>query len=145
MDLIESFKRHYPEVDRYLQSVLTDVEQRGYVTTMFGRRRYLRDITDPNYAKREAARRAALNAPVQGTAADLIKIAMLRVDEMLVNGGYKTKMVLQIHDELLFAMDKDEEAELMPKIEKIMVECVSLPVKLTVEGSVGTTWYDAKD
>ena len=145
MDLIESFKRHYPEVDRYLQSVLTDVEQRGYVTTMFGRRRYLRDITDPNYAKREAARRAALNAPVQGTAADLIKIAMLRVDEMLVNGGYKTKMVLQIHDELLFAMDKDEEAELMPKIEKIMVECVSLPVKLTVEGSVGTTWYDARD
>ncbi|MBE6126511.1 MAG: DNA polymerase I [Erysipelotrichaceae bacterium] len=145
VELITSFKQHYPEVDQYLQSVLTDVEQKGYVTTMFGRRRYLREITDPNYAKREAARRAALNAPVQGSAADLIKIAMLRIDEMLTKGGYKTKMVLQIHDELLFALDESEREELLPKIEKIMIECVKLPVRLTVESSVGRTWYEAKD
>ena len=143
--LIQSFKQHYPEVDAYLQSVLDDVEKKGYVTTMFGRRRYLREVTDANYAKREAARRAALNAPVQGSAADLIKIAMLRIDEMLTKGGYKTKMVLQIHDELLFAMDESEREELTPLIEKIMVEAVELPVRLTVEGSVGKTWYDAKD
>ncbi len=145
VELIASFKAHYPEVDRYLQSVLSDVERQGYVTTMFGRRRYLREASDANYAKREAARRAALNAPVQGTAADLIKIAMLKVDEMLTKGGYKTKMVLQIHDELLFAIPKDEEEELLPKIEAIMVSCVDLPVKLTVESSVGKTWYEAKD
>lgn len=145
VELITSFKHHYPEVDQYLQSVLSDVEKKGYVTTMFGRRRYLREVTDPNYAKREAARRAALNAPVQGSAADLIKIAMLRIDELLTSGNYKTKMVLQIHDELLFALDESEKEELMPKIEKIMVECVHLPVRLTVEASVGRTWYDAKD
>ena len=144
-DLISSFKKHYPEVDQYLQNVLAGVEKNGYVTTMFGRRRYLREVTDPNYAKREAARRAALNAPVQGTAADLIKIAMLQVDKMLQEGGYKTKMVLQIHDELLFAMDESEKEELMPKIESIMISCVDLPVRLTVEGSDGKTWYDAKD
>ena len=112
---------------------------------MFGRRRYLREVTDPNYAKREAARRAALNAPVQGSAADLIKIAMLKVDQLLREGGYKSKMVLQIHDELLFKVYDDEKDELMPKIEKIMVECVELPVRLTVESSIGKTWYDAKD
>ena len=145
VNLIASFKRHYPEVDEYLQSVISDVERKGYVTTMFGRRRYLRDVTDANYAKREAARRAALNAPVQGSAADLIKIAMLRIDEMLTRGGYRTKMVLQIHDELLFALVDEEKEELLPKIEKIMVECVELPVRLTVEYSVGKTWYEAKD
>ena len=112
---------------------------------MFGRRRYLREITDPNYAKREAARRAALNAPVQGSAADLIKIAMLRVDEFLKKGGYKTKMVLQIHDELLFAMPEEEKEALIPQIERLMVEAVDLPVRLTVEHAAGRTWYDAKD
>ncbi|MCR5348528.1 MAG: DNA polymerase I [Bacilli bacterium] len=143
--LIQSFKQHYPEVDAYLQSVLSDVEKKGYVTTMFGRRRYLPGVTDPNYAKREAARRQALNAPVQGSAADLIKIAMLRIDEMLRNGGYKTKMVLQIHDELIFAIPSEEKEELLPKIEKIMDEAVELPVRLIVESSIGKTWYEAKD
>ncbi|MBR1847572.1 MAG: DNA polymerase I [Bacilli bacterium] len=144
-ELIASFKKHYPEVDQYLQSILASVEKDGYVKTMFGRRRYLREVSDANYVKREAARRAALNAPVQGTAADLIKIAMLRVDEMLREGGYKTRMVSQIHDELLFAMDESEKEELLPKIADIMVHCIDLPVKLTVDYSVGKTWYEAKD
>ena len=144
-ELISNFKNHYPEIEAYLQSVLKEVEEKGYVKTMFGRRRYLRDVTDGNYAKREAARRAALNAPVQGSAADLIKVAMIKVDKALQEGGYKTKMVLQIHDELLFAMPKDEVDVLCPIIEKIMTEAVELPVKLTVDGSHGHTWYDAKD
>ena len=144
-ELISSFKTHYPEIEAYLQSILKEVEEKGYVKTMFGRRRYLRDVTDANYAKREAARRAALNAPVQGSAADLIKVAMIKVDKALREGGYKTKMVLQIHDELLFAMPKEEVDTLCPIIEKIMTEAVALPVKLTVDGSYGRTWYDAKD
>jgi DNA polymerase-1 len=111
---------------------------------MFGRRRYLRDITDPNYAKREAAKRQALNAPVQGSAADLIKIAMLHIDRFLEEGGYKTKMVLQIHDELLFKVPADEEW-IVEKLQDLMVNAVTLPVKLTAEGSLGETWYDAKD
>ncbi|MBO4540410.1 MAG: DNA polymerase I, partial [Bacilli bacterium] len=100
--IIESFYLAYPEIGEYLRSIIQSVERKGYVETMFGRRRYLRDITDGNYMKREAAKRQALNAPVQGSAADLIKIAMLHIDSFLKEGGYESKMVLQIHDELLF-------------------------------------------
>lgn len=145
MEMIANFKRHYPEVDSYLQKIISDVERQGYVTTMFGRRRYLRDISDANYAKREAAKRAALNAPVQGSAADLIKIAMLEVDELLKEGGYKTKMVLQIHDELLFAVPKQEKETVLPIIKEKMEHAVSLLTKLTVEGSIGRSWFDAKE
>ena len=145
MEMIANFKRHYPEVDSYLQKIISDVERQGYVTTMFGRRRYLRDISDANYAKREAAKRAALNAPVQGSAADLIKIAMLEVDKLLKEGGYKTKMVLQIHDELLFAVPKDERETVLPIIKEKMEHAVTLLTKLTVEGSIGRSWFDAKE
>ena len=145
MEMIANFKRHYPEVDSYLQKIISDVERQGYVTTMFGRRRYLRDISDANYAKREAAKRAALNAPVQGSAADLIKIAMLEVDKLLKEGGYKTKMVLQIHDELLFAVPKQEKETVLPIIKEKMEHAVSLLTKLTVEGSIGRSWFDAKE
>ena len=144
-EIIRNFYIHYPEIGEYLSSIVKDVERDGYVTTMFGRRRYLRDINDPVYTKREAARRAALNAPVQGTAADLIKIAMIKVDEFLRKGGYKTKMVLQIHDELLFAVPQEEVEIVYPKIKEIMETCIDLPVKLDAEGSIGSSWYDAKD
>ena len=143
--IIRSFYAAYPEIDAFLSQITKDVEAQGYVVTMFGRRRYLREINDPNYAKREAARRAALNAPVQGSAADLIKIAMLKVASFLKEGGYKSKMVLQIHDELLFALDASEEEILVPKIKEIMEHAIELPVALQVEGNVGNTWYDAKD
>ncbi|HBB05623.1 MAG TPA: hypothetical protein DCZ41_03445 [Firmicutes bacterium] len=143
--IIKNFYAAYPEVGTYLQSLIKDVQTKGYVTTMFGRRRYLRDINDPSYVKREAAKRAALNAPVQGSAADLIKIAMVKIDDFLSTGGYKTKMVLQIHDELIFKMDKKEEAELIPALSNIMTSCIKLSVKLSVEVSKGHTWYDAKD
>ena len=142
--IIRSFYAAYPEIDAFLNSITKEVEAKGYVETMFGRRRYLREINDPNYAKREAARRAALNAPVQGSAADLIKIAMLKVDAFLKEGQYKTKMVLQIHDELLFALDPSEE-NLIPQIKEIMENAIALPVKLKVEGNTGDSWYDAKD
>jgi len=145
MEMIANFKRHYPEVDSYLQKIISDVERQGYVTTMFGRRRYLRDSSDANYAKREAAKRAALNAPVQGSAADLIKSAMLEVDKLLKEGGYKTKMVLQIHDELLFAVPKQEKETVLPIIKEKMEHAVSLLTKLTVEGSIGRSWFDAKE
>ena len=144
-EIIESFNTHYPEIRRYLDQIVEEVEQKGYVKTMFGRRRYLRDIKDPNYVKREAAKRAALNAPVQGSAADLIKMAMLKVDAFLKEGHYKSKMVLQIHDELIFALDESEADELAPKLKEIMENAVELPVKLTVDGSIGRTWYEAKD
>jgi DNA polymerase-1 len=108
-DIIRNFYLNYPEVGAFLNATTHDAETKGYVTTMFGRRRYLREVNDPNYAKREAARRAALNAPVQGSAADLIKIAMVKIDRLSQRRpSGKSKMVLQIHDELIFAGPEDE-------------------------------------
>ena len=111
---------------------------------MFGRRRYLRDITDPNYAKREAAKRQALNAPVQGSAADLIKIAMLHIDKFLSEKGYKTKMVLQIHDELLIEAPKDEAEDALRILGEEMGAAADLKVELKTDGHIGTDWYEAK-
>lgn len=144
-DIIRNFYITYPEVGTYLNEVIHDAETKGYVTTMFGRRRYLREVNDPSYAKREAARRAALNAPVQGSAADLIKIAMVKVDRFLNENKMRTKMVLQIHDELIFQAPDEEVETIKDKIASIMVNAVSLPVKLTVEVGIGKSWYDAKD
>ena len=144
-EIIKNFYLAYPEVGAYLESLIKDVQNKGYVTTMFGRRRYLRDINDPSYAKREAAKRAALNAPVQGSAADLIKKAMVDISSFLEDGKYKTKMVLQIHDELLFKVPKEELDEIVPKIEKIMTTAVPLKVALSVETNIGKTYYDTKD
>jgi len=144
-EIIRSFYLSYPEVGSYLNSIINDVEHNGFVTTMFGRRRYLRDITDTNYAKREAAKRAALNAPVQGSAADLIKIAMLHIDEFLQKGHFKTQMVLQIHDELLFKVPDEEASIVTDKLKDLMIHAVDLPVKLTVEGGIAKTWYDTKN
>lgn len=143
--IIRSFYLSYPEVGEYLNEVIHDAETKGYVTTMFGRRRYLREVNDPNYAKREAARRAALNAPVQGSAADLIKIAMVKIDRYLSQNKLRTTMVLQIHDELIFAVPEEELERVKKDIAEIMVSAVSLPVKLTVEAGVGHSWFDAKD
>lgn len=144
-NVIESFYDTYPEVKNYLDLISHNAEKQGYVTTMFGRRRYLREINDPSYVKREAAKRAALNAPVQGSAADLIKIAMVKIDEFLSSSDLKTKMVLQIHDELIFSVPKEELDFVKDKISEIMTNAISLPVKLTVEAGFGHTWYDAKD
>ena len=142
--IIESFYSSYPEVKEFLAKIIQEASSKGYVTTMFGRRRYLRDINDSNYVKREAAKRAALNAPVQGSAADLIKIAMVKIDDYLVKNKLKTKMVLQIHDELIFAVPLDELEKVEKDIKNIMENAVPLSVKLTAEAGVGKNWYEAK-
>ena len=143
--VIASFYAAYPEIGDYLSATLEEGEKKGYVTTMLGRRRYLPELKDANYVKREAAKRAALNAPVQGSAADLIKMAMIRVDRVLKDGHFKSKMVLQIHDESLFCLEKDEEERLVPLLRSAMENAVPLSVPLTVEGESGDSWFDAKD
>ncbi len=142
--IIESFYSSYPEVKAFLDKITHEASTQGYVTTMFGRRRYLRDINDPNFIKREAARRAALNAPVQGSAADLIKIAMVKIDRYLSENRLATKMVLQIHDELIFEVPSNELERVKIEIKDIMENAVKLPVKLTAEVGIGKNWYEAK-
>ncbi len=143
--IIASFYRAYPEIQSYLERMTEEGTEKGYVSTMLGRRRNLPDLKDPNYMKREAAKRMAMNAPVQGSAADLIKVAMIKVDRFLKEGHYQSKMVLQIHDELLFKLSKDEEEVLLPKLKEIMDTALPLDVPLSVEGSVGDSWFNAKD
>lgn len=143
-ELISEFYRHYPEIDSYLHSVIEKAERDGFVSTLLGRRRYLNDVNSSNYATRETAKRAALNAPVQGSAADLIKVAMIKVGEYLKKHHCKTKMVLQIHDELLFALDKEEEATLPGILKSIMENALPLPVKIKAEIGIGNNYDEAK-
>lgn len=142
--IIDSFYNSYPEVKTFLEKITQEASTQGYVTTMFGRRRYLREINDSNFIKREASRRAALNAPVQGSAADLIKIAMVKIDQYLIEKGFQTKMVLQIHDELIFKVPENELSIVKDGIKEIMENAIKLPVKLTVEIGIGKNWYEAK-
>ena len=142
--MIERFYETYPEVNHYFRQVVAEVTEKNYVTTLLGRRRYLREVNDTNYQVREFARRAAMNAPIQGTAADLIKVAMIAVDKALTEKKLKTKLILQIHDELLFKVPDDEKDIVYPLIKSIMENALKLDVKLEVDGGYGRTWYDCK-
>ena len=142
--IITSFYQSYPEVSTFFQEIIADATKNGYVSTLLGRRRYLREIHDINYQVREFAKRAAMNAPIQGTAADLIKLAMIKVSKALKDGNYKSKMVLQIHDELIIKVYKDEKDEIFKLVKSVMENAMKLDVPLEVDGGFGETWYDAK-
>ncbi|MBR0440124.1 MAG: DNA polymerase I [Bacilli bacterium] len=142
--IITSFYQSYPEVSTFFQEIIADATKNGYVSTLLGRRRYLREIHDSNYQVREFAKRAAMNAPIQGTAADLIKLAMIKVSKALKDGNYKSKMVLQIHDELIIKVYKDEKDEIFKLVKSVMENAMKLDVPLEVDGGFGETWYDAK-
>ncbi|MCR5333165.1 MAG: DNA polymerase I [Bacilli bacterium] len=142
--IIDSFYQAYPEVGEYFRNISNEVVKNGYVTTLLGRRRYLREVHDSNYQVREFARRAAMNAPIQGTAADLIKIAMIKVDKALKENNLESKMILQIHDELLFKVPSKEKEKVLSLVKDIMENALDLDVKLEVDGGYGRTWYDCK-
>lgn len=142
--LKENFFSSYPELSTYFNKVEQDLEKNGYVTTLLGRRRYIREINDPNYQVKMFAKRAADNATIQGTAADLIKLAMIKCDKVLKENDLKTKIVLQIHDELIFKVPKNEKEIVYPLLKKEMENCLDLGVPLEVDGGFGKDWYDAK-
>ena len=143
-EIITTFYDKYPEVKEYFTNVIKECRELGYSSTLYGRRRYIPEITSDNYNVREFGKRAAMNASIQGTGADIIKIAMIKIDKFLKENNYKTKIVLQIHDELIFRIP-EEEKEIMPSLLKdIMENCVKLNVKLKVDGSLAKTWYDCK-
>ena len=143
-DIITNFYNSFPEISTFFRQIVDDATKNGYVVTALGRRRYLREIHDSNYQVREFAKRAAMNAPIQGTAADLIKLAMISVAKALREGGFKSKMVLQIHDELIFKVYKDEKDAIYKVVKNVMENAMSLAVPLEVDGGFGKTWYDAK-
>ena len=142
--IINSFYQAFPEVNDFFKDLVLKAQKDGYVSTMLGRRRYLRELHDSNYQVREFAKRAAMNAPIQGSAADLIKIAMISTENALRAAGLKTKMVLQIHDELIFKVPKEEKEKAYQIIKEQMTKAMDLSVPLEVDGGFGDTWYDCK-
>ena len=141
-DFINKFHQAYPEISDYLSNCIEFTEENGYALTYFNRRRYLPLINSKEYNKREFAKRAAMNAPIQGTAADIIKIVMVKIDELLKD--YDSKLVLTIHDELIFKLNVNEEDILVPKIREIMENTIKMRVKFEVDGGVADNWYDIK-
>lgn len=142
--IIEKFYQTYPEIASYRNSIIESVSKNSYVTTLSGRRRYLNEINHEKYQVREFAKRAATNAPIQGTAADLIKLAMIKVDEYLSKNMFKTRLVLQIHDELVFKVHKNEKDRVINNVIEIMENALALDVKMHVEYQAGRSWFDAK-
>ena len=142
-ELIEGYFATYPGVRQYMDESIAKVRECGYAETLFGRRCYLPDINSRNATVRGFAERNAINAPIQGTAADIIKIAMVRVQQRLWREGMKSKLILQVHDELNFSVPKDEEEHLEQIVMEEMQNVVSLRVPLIADGGWGTNWLEA--
>lgn len=141
---IESYYKSYPGIKSYMDSVVASCEEKGYVSTLCGRRREIPEIKDKNRNVKEFGKRAAMNAPIQGSAADLIKIAMINISGKLKEGGYRSKMILQVHDELIFDVPGDELEAVKKIVTDEMTTAMKLDVPLTVECSAGNNWFEAK-
>ncbi len=139
-EYIDRYFQRYRGVKEYQESVISLAKKQGYVTTLLGRRRYLPEITSRNWNRRQFAERMAMNTPVQGSAADLIKLAMLAVERRLRGEGLNTRMLLQVHDELLFEYPPSEEERLMKLVCEEMEGVMPLSVPLLVEPKTGTSW-----
>ena len=142
-ELIETYYKTYPKLRNYISEQIEFARENGYVQTVLGRRRYLKDINGSNAIVRGAAERNAVNAPIQGSAADIIKIAMINIHKKLEVGKYQSKMLLQVHDELVFDVYKPELEELKTMIKTEMENAYKLSVPLDVELGVGNNWLEA--
>ena len=142
-DLIDTYYKTYPKLKSYMSDQVAFARENGYVQTVLGRRRYLKDINSANGVVRGAAERNAVNAPIQGSAADIIKIAMINIYNKLNDGNYKTKMLLQVHDELVFDVPKTELEKASKLIQHEMENAFELKVPLDVEIGIGDNWLEA--
>ncbi|OUS36956.1 DNA polymerase I ['Osedax' symbiont bacterium Rs2_46_30_T18] len=142
-EYIEHYFATYPGVQNYMEEVREKAREQGFVETVYGRRLYLPGIKAANAIMRQAAERTAINAPMQGTAADIIKRAMLAVDTWLATGEFDAKMIMQVHDELVFEVADNQVEEFTEKVIQIMQEAASLDVPLIVEAGVGENWDEA--
>jgi len=141
-NFMNKYYESYPEIKGYLNGLIEECEKNGYVKTIMNRIRYVPEIHDKNYNIREFGKRVAMNSPIQGTAADIIKIAMIEVDKLLKENNFETKMILQIHDELIFEVPYDELMLVIPLIVEKMENAVEMKVPLKVDYEYGTNWYD---
>ena len=144
LDYINNYFKIYGGVKTFLDKQVADAKEKGYVKTMFGRIRPIPEIKSSNFMTRSFGDRVAMNSPIQGSAADIMKISMLKVDEALEKSGFDARIVLQIHDELLVEVKEEEAAKVSELVEKAMKGAVSLKVPLEVDAHIGKTWLEAK-
>jgi DNA polymerase-1 len=142
-ELIDSYFDKYPGVRKYIDETIEFAREHGYVVTRTGRRRYLRDINSRSRSLASAAERLAMNSPIQGTAADILKLAMINVHRELTAGQFKTKMLLTVHDEIVFDLHKSEQQQVMPVIQQAMTTTIEMSVPIVVEMGVGENWLQA--
>ena len=142
-ELIENYYKTYPTLRAYIDEQIDFARKNGFVETILGRRRYLKNINSRNAVVRSGDERNAVNAPIQGSAADIIKIAMINLHKIFEEGNYRSKMILQVHDELVFDIHKDELSILKPIIKKEMEGAYQLSIPLTVDLGEGKNWLEA--
>ncbi|HAG68865.1 MAG TPA: DNA polymerase I [Lachnospiraceae bacterium] len=143
-EFIDSYFLLFPKIKEFLDGLVSSARSKGYAETLFGRRRPVPELKESNFMRRQFGERVAMNAPIQGTAADIMKIAMIRVARRLKSGGYKSRLILQIHDELLIEALAGEKEEVAGLLVEEMENAASLDVRLVAELNEGSTWYDAK-
>lgn len=143
-EYIEQYFETYPGVKRFLEHMVAEAKEKGYVTTMYGRRRPIPELSSNNFMQRSFGERVAMNSPIQGTAADIMKIAMIRVWEKLHSENLKSRLILQVHDELLIETETGEEEQVRRILTEQMQQAAALSVRLEIDLHTGTDWYEAK-
>lgn len=143
-DFINKYFETYPEVKTYMDEVVETCKKQGYVSTLLNRKRYIPTINDKNFMVRQQAQRYAMNTPIQGTGADILKLAMIEVDKALKEKHLKSQMILQVHDELIFDVCEDELEEVMSLVKEKMENCIKMDVPLIVEGNYAKNWCELK-
>ncbi|RYZ46630.1 MAG: DNA polymerase I, partial [Chitinophagaceae bacterium] len=144
-EIIDNYKIQFAGITRYMDEMINYAREHGYVQTVLGRKRWLRDINSSNFTVRGYAERNAINSPIQGTAADMIKMAMVKIHHAFKEHGFKSKMILQVHDELVFDVTKDEVEAVKPVILDCMQSAMTLPngIPILAEVGVGENWLEA--
>ena len=140
---MDAYFSQFPDVKKYMNGIIEKAERDGYVSTLYGRRREIPELKNSKYAVREFGKRVALNMPIQGTAADIMKMAMLDVFKALKENGLRAKLVLQVHDELIVECPEEETVQVREILEECMSGVASLSVPLLVEVKTGNSWAEA--
>lgn len=143
-EYIKQYFATYPKVKEFLDGLIEGAKEKGYITTMFGRRRPVPELSSSNFMQRSFGERVAMNSPIQGTAADIIKIAMIRVWKALRDSGLKSKLILQVHDELVIETYLEEEEQVRQILTENMKSAADLAVTLEIDLHTGMNWYEAK-
>ena len=142
-EYIEKYFETYPGVKLFLDRLVADAKKNGYVTTLYGRRRPVPELSSSNFMQRSFGERVAMNAPIQGTAADIMKLAMIHIEEALKRNHMRSKLILQVHDEVLIEAPLDEEERVKEIVKAEMMEAASLSVRLEIDIHSGKNWYES--